>query len=79
MLSNIRVPCSCVTNIFKLLITLPIQSPAVIDWIVSRMSWTVMHLALSVLCLSGPGSVIIEFQSGQGQMTDFEVLERGDD
>ena len=32
---------------------------------------------LSVLCLSAPGSVSIA--SGQGEMTDLKVLERGDD
>ena len=36
-----------------------------------------MYLVLSVLGLSDPRSVIIA--SGQGQMTDVEVLERGDD
>ena len=43
------------------------------------MSWTVVvHLVFSVcLWLSAPGSAIIA--SGQGQMADVEVLERGDD
>ena len=43
-----------------------------------RMSWsrTGQYIILLVLCVS-PGSVIIV--SGQGQMTDVEVLERGDD
>ena len=41
------------------------------------MSWTVVHLVLSVLWLSTPGSVIIA--SGQGQKTDLQVLERGGD
>ena len=38
----------------------------------------VAYLTLVVACLSlGPGSVIII--SGQGQTTDIQVLERGDD
>ena len=38
----------------------------------------VMYLMLSVLCLSPqPGSVITA--SGQGQMIDIKVLERGND
>ena len=41
------------------------------------MSWTVVHLVLSVLWLSAPGSVSIA--SGQVQMADTKVLERGDD
>ena len=40
------------------------------------MTWTVIYLMLSVLCLS-PGSIIRA--SGQVQMTDVKVLERGDD
>ena len=40
------------------------------------MSSTVVYLALSFLCLS-LGSIITA--SGQGQMTDLKVLERGDD
>ena len=42
------------------------------------MSEFVTYLTLVVACLSlGPGSVIII--SGQGQKTDVQVLERGDD
>ena len=41
------------------------------------MSWTVVYLVYSVLWLSDHGSVIVA--SGQGQMTDLQVLERGDD
>ena len=43
-----------------------------------KMSRFVTYLVLTVLCLSPrPGSVITA--SGQGQMTDVRVLERGDD
>ena len=43
-----------------------------------KMNELVTYLTLVVACLSlGPGSVIVI--SGQGQMTDVQVLERGDD
>ena len=41
------------------------------------MSWTVVYLIYSVLWLSAPESVIVA--NSQGQMTDVQVLERGDD
>ena len=53
---------------------------AIRDWEDSalRMSRTVVYSILSIFFwLSAPGSVIIA--SGQGQLTDVQVLERGDD
>ena len=41
------------------------------------MSWTVVYVVFLVFWLSAPGSVIIT--SGQREMTDVQVVERGDD